>query len=45
MPPAKENKEIFNKFYEIRERTLKIVEPLSVEDLVIQCGQDASPMR
>ena len=45
MPAAKENKEIFNKFYEVRERTLKIVERLSVEDMVIQCGYDASPMR
>ena len=45
MPAVKGNSEIFNKFYEVRERTLKIVEPLSVEDMVIQCGYDASPMR
>ena len=45
MPSVKENSEIFNKFYEVRERTLKIVEPLSVEDMVIQCGYDVSPIR
>jgi ergothioneine biosynthesis protein EgtB len=45
MQDNKETSQIFNKFYEVRERTLKIVEPLSVEDMVIQCGYDASPMR
>ncbi|WP_393971296.1 ergothioneine biosynthesis protein EgtB [Oxyplasma meridianum] len=45
MRTAEENSDIFNKFYQVRERTLKIIEPLSVEDMIIQCGNDASPIR
>ena len=39
------SRHLFRKFRDIRDRTLKIVSPLSVEDMVIQCGNDVSPMR
>ncbi len=37
--------DIYRMFCTVRARTMKIVEPLSVEDMVIQCGPDTSPMR
>ncbi len=45
MASSDKKSDVFDRFYRVRDRTLKIVEPLAVEDMVIQCGQDTSPMR
>ena len=44
-PKSKKSNEILKLYLRTRERTLKISEPLEIEDMVIQANQDCSPVK
>ena len=44
-PKSKKSNEILKLYLRTRERTLRISEPLEIEDMVIQANQDCSPVK